>query len=170
MALFETVVENSLVADWNMDMGFFGLLVSNSNTSSDRVMSSDVDMPLNTTSNDGKWPVFWPTGFWCESLKIVLPLVRSELSELFLILNQESLSDLSFSPVGFLWWNTRKITDKDVIIIIDSPESLSGRYPYDFLKFSFEKWKLRLSKKLVITGFSLIVKTAFLTTIKLVLC
>ena len=54
MALFETVVENSLVADWNMDMGFFGLLVSNSNTRSDRVMSSDVDMPLNTTSNDGK--------------------------------------------------------------------------------------------------------------------
>ena len=63
MALFETVVDNSLEADWDTDMGFFRLLVSDSNTSSDRVMRSDKDMPLNATSVEEKRPVFRPTGF-----------------------------------------------------------------------------------------------------------
>ena len=70
----------------------------------------------------GFWADRFKPSFWCEILKIVLALVRSELSELSLILNRESLSDLSFSPIGFFWWDTRKITEKDVIILIDSPE------------------------------------------------
>ena len=66
MALFETVVDNSLEADWDTDMGFFRLLVSDSNTSSDRVMRSDKDMPLNATSVEEKRPVFRPTGFQAD--------------------------------------------------------------------------------------------------------
>ena len=108
MALFETVVDNSLEADWDTDMGFFRLLVSDSNTCSDRVMRSDKDMPLNATSVEEKKdrflgrPVFRPTSFWCKILKIVLALLRYELSELSLILDRESFPIWVGFVVGIL--------------------------------------------------------------------
>ena len=63
--------------------------------------------------------------------KIVLVLVRSELSEMFLIFDRESLFNVSFSCVkyflalvrsGFFCRETRAMPEKDVIIIIESPE------------------------------------------------